>query len=72
MAAASRLAAEDWVALETIMEEKIVREIIPVLRARHRIPAQQSHPLSLGFRPFPGIRFHDVTIVFNAPAVGLE
>ena len=29
----SRLAEEDWVALETIMEEKIVREIIPILRA---------------------------------------
>ncbi len=29
----SRLAEEDWVALETIMEEKIVREIIPILKA---------------------------------------
>ena len=29
----SQLAEEDWVALETIMEEKIVREIIPILRA---------------------------------------
>ncbi len=29
----SQLAEEDWVALETIMDEKIVREIIPVLRA---------------------------------------
>ena len=29
----SRLADEDWVALETIMDEKIVREIIPILKS---------------------------------------
>jgi ATP phosphoribosyltransferase len=29
----SRLADESWVALDTVLEERVVREIIPVLKA---------------------------------------